>query len=296
MRHRIADLDGPVHYLDFGGAGNPVLLVHGLGGSALNWLSVGPQIARDHRTLALDLAGFGRTPLFGRAATVTGNGALVHQFIEKVVGEPVVLAGNSMGGYISVLEAADHGAWVDALVLVDAAVPGPHVRRTQPAMVGALAALSIPGIGPVLLDRRLRGLDAEHLVRRVLELVCADPSRVDPEVVREHVQLTREREHLGRQNARAFVHAFRSIGFRLADPRFWARVARVKAPTLVIHGTLDRVVPVGAAQELVRRRPDWTLELLDGVGHVPMLETPAVFMQALTRWPAYRIRSAAPVS
>ncbi len=291
MRHRVADVDGPVHYLDFGGAGPLALLVHGLGGNALNWMAVAPEIARLHRTLAIDLAGFGETPLFRRSAAVGSNAALVHDFIEKVIGEPVTLIGNSMGGYISILEAAEHASLVRALVLVDAAVPGPHVRRTPPAMVGALAALSIPGIGPTLFDQRLRGLEAEALVRRVLALVCADPSRVDPDVVRAHVRLTRERARLGRQNARAFVQAFRSIGFRLTDPRFWRRVARVKAPTLVIHGELDRVVGVGAARELKRRRPDWTLEILPGVGHVPMLEAPALFMAALEAWPAYRIPS-----
>lgn len=51
MRHGVVDLDGPVHFLDFGGEGDPLLLVHGLGGSALNWMAVGPRLAERHRTL-----------------------------------------------------------------------------------------------------------------------------------------------------------------------------------------------------------------------------------------------------
>ena len=97
-----------MHYVDFGGSGRPVLMVHGLGGNALNWMAVGPAIAETRRALAIDLAGFGQTPLFGRAATVGANVALVHDFIDGVVGEPVMLMGNSMGGYISVVEAAAH--------------------------------------------------------------------------------------------------------------------------------------------------------------------------------------------
>lgn len=284
MRHRVVDLDGPVHYLDFGGSGSPLLLVHGLGGNALNWLAVGPDLAESHHVLALDLAGFGQTPLFGRSATVTANAGLVHAFIERVVAEPVGLVGNSMGGYISVLEAADHPASVSSLVLVDAAIPGSYIRRMQPEMIGALAALSIPGLGTPLLDYRIRRLDAEALVRQALALVCADPSRVDPEIVKAHVKLTSERTYLGRQNSRAFVQAFRSIGFRLADPRFWLRIARVTAPTLIIHGSLDRVIPAAAAFELHRKRPDWQLEMFEGGGHVPMLETPDLFIKALTAW------------
>ncbi len=112
---------------------------------------------------------------------------------------------------------------------------------------------------------------------------------MDPEVVEAHVRLTREREHLGRQNARAFIQASRSIGLRMADPRFWSRVAAVTAATLIIHGSLDRLIPVPAARELHRRRPDWPLEVLEGVGHVPMMETPDGFMRVLRRWDGFRI-------
>jgi pimeloyl-ACP methyl ester carboxylesterase len=289
LRHRVADVDGPVHYLDFGGSGRPLLLVHGLGGSALNWMAVGAALARDRRVLAPDLAGFGRTPLFGRSASVAANVTLVHDFITAVVGEPVDLAGNSMGGLIGILEAAAHPESVRSLVLVDPAIPGAHVRRPEPLMLGAMAALSVPGLAQTLIDRRSRILGPEGLVRETLALVCAHPSRVDPAVVEAHVQLTRERMRLGRQNARAFVQASRSIGLRMASPRFWARVAEVEAPTLVLHGSLDRLIPLGAARSLVRRRPDWTLEVLEGVGHVPMLETPDLFLDALASWAPLRI-------
>ncbi|HUY73183.1 MAG TPA: alpha/beta hydrolase [Candidatus Dormibacteraeota bacterium] len=289
MRHKIADLDGPVHYLDFGGSGEPLLMVHGLGGSALNWMGVGPRVAGSYRALAIDLAGFGQTPLFNRSAAVGANAALVHDFVERVIGRPVVLMGNSMGGHISILEAAAHPQSVKAMILVDPAIPGVHVRRPEPAMLGVMAALSIPGLAQNLLGRRARTLGPEGLVRQALELVCADPSRVAPEIVEAHVKLTRERDHLGRQNDRAFLQASRSIGLRMADPRFWSRVSEVRAPTLLVHGSLDRLIPVAAARELARRRPDWQLEVLDGVGHVPMMETPELFMDTVDAWAAYRI-------
>ena len=296
MRHKVANLDGPVHYLDFGGSGRPVLMVHGLGGAAINWMAVGPEIATTHQALALDLAGFGQTPLFGRSATVPANATLVHDFIEKVIGEPAVLVGNSMGGHISVLEAAAHPHAVHSLVLVDPAIPGLHVRRSPPLMLGAMAALSVPGLAQNILERRLRALGPEKLVEQTLALVCADPSRVDPEVVEAHARLTRERMHLGPQNARAFIQASRSIGLHMASPRFWSRVAAVIAPALVVHGSLDRLIPVSAARDLVRRRPDWKLSVLEGVGHVPMMETPDRFLDALTSWSAFGIPSAAAAS
>jgi pimeloyl-ACP methyl ester carboxylesterase len=297
MRHRTADLDGPVHYVDFGGDGRPLLMVHGLGGNALNWMAVAPEIAESYHAIALDLAGFGQTPLFRRSAAVGANAELVHDFIEKVIGEPVVLMGNSMGGHIAILEAAAQPEWVTSMVLVDPAIPGVHVRRPEPAMLGVMAALSVPGLAELLLDRRARALGPEGLVRQSLAVVCAEPSRLSQEIVEAHITLTRERDRLGPQNGRAFLQASRSIGLRMADPRFWTRVARVQAPTLLIHGSLDRLIPVAAARELARRRPDWTLEVLDGIGHVPMMEAPEAFITALEAWSPYRIaRDTASVS
>src|ERR1700738_3569409 len=91
MRHRTVDLDGPVHYIDFGGEGPPVLMVHGLGGSALNWAAVGPELSKNNHAAAIDLAGFGQTPLFRRSSTLGANANLVHRFAEEVLGEPVIL-------------------------------------------------------------------------------------------------------------------------------------------------------------------------------------------------------------
>ena len=264
-------------------------MVHGLGGNAMNWMAVGPGLARTRHAMALDLAGFGRTPLFHRSAAVGANARLVHSFIEKVIGEPTTLMGNSMGGHIAILEAADHPRWVTALILVDPAVPGVHVRRPEPSMLGVMAALSVPGLAEIVLDRRARMLGPERLVRETIALVTADPSRVDGALLEAHVQLTRERGNLGRQNSRALMQATRSLGLRMADPRFWTRVRRVEAATLVVHGELDRLIPLAAARELVRRRTDWTLAVIEGAGHVPMMETPDRFVEVVNHWLAYKI-------
>jgi pimeloyl-ACP methyl ester carboxylesterase len=289
VRHKTVDLDGPVHYLDFGGDGKPLLMVHGLGGNAMNWMAVGPGLSKHHRVLALDLAGFGRTPLFNRSAAVGANANLVHSFIEQVIGEPVVLMGNSMGGHIAMLEAADHPRWVSGLILVDPAIPGVHVRRPDPTMLGVMAAITLPGLADMVIDRRARLLGPEGLVRETIAMVAADPSRIDATMIDAHVQLMRERENLGRQNSRAFLQAIRSLGLRMADPRFWARMRKIEAPALVIHGELDRLIPLSAARDLARRHPDWTFEVIDGVGHVPMMETPNRFLEVVNQWLMYRI-------
>ena len=77
-----------------------------------------------------------------------------------------------------------------------------------------------------MIDRRARILGPDRLVEQTIALVAADPSRVGGDLLDAHVQLTRERSNLGRQNSRAFTQAVRSLGLRMADPRFWARIKK----------------------------------------------------------------------
>src|SRR5438270_188534 len=98
MRELDADLGGPVHYADFGGAGSPLVFVHGLSGSPLNWLAVAPRLAETHRVFAIDLIGHGKTPLAGRPATLANHRRLLDAVIERVAAAPAVLVGPSTGG------------------------------------------------------------------------------------------------------------------------------------------------------------------------------------------------------
>src|SRR5689334_11534423 len=106
MKHSSVDLGGPVHFADFGGEGPPLVLVHGLGGSHANWLAVAGRLSARFRVLAPDLVGFGRTPLAGRSTAVQANADLVGRFIDKVIGAPAIVVGNSMGGLCGALLAS----------------------------------------------------------------------------------------------------------------------------------------------------------------------------------------------
>jgi hypothetical protein len=86
-------------------------------------------------------------------------------------------------------------------------------------------------------------LGPERLVQETMALVVADQSRIDPSLLEAHIQLTRERGNLGPQSSRAFMQASRSLGLRMADPRFWTRVRKIEAPTLWLR-RLDRLIPL----------------------------------------------------
>jgi pimeloyl-ACP methyl ester carboxylesterase len=284
---RWVDLDGPVHYLDFGGpaCGPAVVCVHGLAGSAVNWSAIAPLLTSTCRMLAVDLPGHGLTRSLGRRTSVPAMHALLHRFIEAVPAGPVILFGNSMGGMISVLEASTVPAEVAGVVLIDPVLP------LVPAMpdhyvTPMLAAYAVPGLGPLLMSRRRR-LSPEDLVDSVLSLCCADTSRVPAGVLAQHVKVARQ-ALLAPDTERDISASARSmIAIFAGDLRgraYRQAIGSITCPVLLLHGTRDRLVPIAVARAAARANPAWTMIELPGVGHVPQLEAPEDIAGAIIGW------------
>ncbi len=283
---RFADLDGPVHFVEWEGPpGRTFVLVHGLGGSLLSWLAVAPGLANHGRVLALDLPGFGQTPRAGRRSRVSDQRRIVSRFIEEVAGGgPVALVGNSMGGGVSMLEAALEPANVEALVLSNSVFPFARGALPAPIVLLGFALYRIPRLGEWASRQRLTRLEAERAVELGLRIIAADPSTIPPELVRMHVQLL-VRHQADEDAGPAFLESARSLMAlgRRHDLVRWI-VGSVKCPVLVIHGRADRLVPAGYAQAAVRMRPDWDMRLLPKVGHVPQMEVPERWLAVVEDW------------
>ena len=272
---RTVDLDGPVHYIDFGGpeGGRTVVLVHGLGGSHLNWDLLAPLLRRHFRVLALDLPGFGRSEPSGRRASVPANVEVLARFLTEVAGAPAVLMGNSMGGTISILTAARSPEVVTGVVLLDAAVPGPR-GKPDPLVTASFALYAIPMVGERFLRLRRARQTPLARVRDLLRLCGVDPNALPAEVIDRSVTLLEERKDVEGMD-KAFLAAARSLLRLLADPRrYRAAMSAVTAPVLLIQGERDRLVPVTAARDVAARNPGWRYVELAGVGHVPQLQVP----------------------
>lgn len=286
MIPRTLDLGGPVHYMDFGGSGPTLVLVHGLGGSHLNWMKVGEKLARRARVVALDLAGFGLTPLEGRSASVHANQALLDRFIQVVSPtEPVLLMGNSMGGAISVMQAARQPQRVSGLVLVNPAQPRADDTRMERGVLLQFALYAIPGLGEFYVKRRAARFGPEKLARGMLKLCCNDLERFAEGVVQAHVDFARERHERMPWANEAFIEAARTLVMLLVRKKKFREMEKsIRVPTLLVQGSEDRLVPVANSRELARVRPDWTYVEYPGVGHTPMMEIPDQFLSTVETW------------
>lgn len=281
-----ADLDGPVHWVDYGGPeGGPLLVcVHGLGGSHVNWLALAPLLTPTCRVVALDLAGFGHTRGLRRSTSVQANAALVARFLREVAGAPAVLVGNSMGGLVSILAADADPDAVAGLALLDPAVPPSLRARPDPLTMAMFAAYFTPGVGKAVIQGRRRLRTAEQLAMETLRLCCSDASRVSPDVVRAHVTLARDRRAYA-ELEKEFVTATRSLLWALAKRReISTTLRRISVPVLLLHGDEDRLVSIASAREVAAANPTWRFEVAQGVGHVPQLEVPEWTAAHLLDW------------
>ena len=283
---RFADLGGPVHYVEWEGPpGRTFVLVHGLGGSHLQWALVGRPLATHGRVLAPDLAGFGRTPRLGRSSKLTANRALLSHFIEEVVGGgPVVLGGNSMGGGIAMMQASVEPASVEGLILTSSVYPWARGGRPSPVVMGGFALYRTQGLGEWVMKQRLNRLSAERVVRLGFRVTMVDPSVLPDWLLRAHVDLLLERV-ADPDTGPAFLEAARSL-MRLGQNPERARqlLEDVKCPVIAIHGRQDRFVPAAFAWAATEAQPGWMIRVLPSVGHIPQLEAPDRWMRAIEDW------------
>jgi pimeloyl-ACP methyl ester carboxylesterase len=269
---------------------SPQLLVHGLGGSSVTWVEVMEGLSEHGPVVAVDLPGFGRTPIADDdPLTIEGYVAFVLAVANALGWERFTLHGNSMGGLIGTLLAADHPDRVDRLVLVSPALPPRSplgllkpsratINGMLPVAVSSLTALALGAVGLAG-----PGLDARRN-RAMLKLIYPDPDGVDRAVL-DLMAADFADDVEGVDRRRALLAATRSISSLWADPRqVWRAVQRVVSPTMLVGGTHDALVPAKVLREVLAARPDWEGRVLDDRRHALMLEDPAAYVDMVDNW------------
>lgn len=256
----------PANVLDLGGRGKPVVFVHGLGGRWTNWL---PNLmafrAAGHRVVAVDLPGFGHSPMPSWKITISAYGDWLEDLFDQLAIDRACVVGNSMGGFIAAEAAIAHASRVERLVLVAAAgITIEHQRndRLQAALERAEVLIAAQGAA---VARRARWLVTRPGLRKaMLAIVTPDGDRWDPDLAMEQILGT------GKPGFLPSLDALTHYPIR-------ERLGEIDCPTLIVWGTEDRLVPVRDADVFEQMIPGARKVVWDGIGHVPQLEVPDRF-------------------
>jgi pimeloyl-ACP methyl ester carboxylesterase len=254
-------VDGtPANVIELG-AGPPLLLVHGLSGCWQNWLENIPHFARTHRVIAVDLPGFGASPMPPGEISIPGYARFLDGVCDALSIDAAAVVGNSMGGYVAAELAIASPQRVERLMLVSAAGITAEYLHRDGVMAGArvVAAIATGSAARHELFARRPGL------RRIaLQFVVRHPERLSAPLAH---------ELMSGAGKPAFLPAMEAILVH----RISKRLPQIACPTFVVWGEADRVIPARDARRFAQLIPDVRVELLPDTGHVPMLERPETF-------------------
>lgn len=248
---------------DHPGPGKPLVLLHGFGACAFTWRNWLPTLTLQHRVLNIDLKGFGASPApaDGRYAP-QDHAAEVLNALGQLKVEAPILVGHSMGGGIALLTALalqddPERAPVAGLVIV----AGAAYRQRLPKFVNLARKGGIARMTMAVLPKN-------EFVSMVLKEVQA------PGAPRTREQIEGYAKPFGRSEVR---YGAVETAVSLLPPNLDETVLRypgLTAPTQLIWGELDRIVPLWVGQRLEEELPNASLTVLFGCGHIPQDEMP----------------------
>ena len=258
-----------VNYVEIGD-GPPLLFVHGLSGCWQNWLENIPYFARSHRVIAVDLPGFGASPMPPWELTIPAYGRFLRDFCERLGVDRCSLVGNSMGGFVATEVAITDPERVDDLTLVSAAgITWARARREPAEMLARVGRAA----APLVLRFELSAIRRPRIRELAFRGVFHDPNALRREMLWENVVPAF-------QSPGTFDSMRNLVGHDIRD-----RLEEIGVPTLIVWGRNDRVVPIPAAFSYKKRIGDNAeLIIFDECGHVPQIERPVRFNRVVEKF------------
>ena len=259
-----------------------VVYVHGLGGSATDFTDLAGLVATRVAGLAVDLPGFGRSePELGFDYRLQSHATALGDFLTGLDHGPLHLVGNSMGGAIVLLIAAQRPELVRTLTLISPAMPDLRVdprRMSDPRF----ALVVLPLVGSRVL-RAIAQTSPERRTEQMLQLCFAEPSAVSAGRRAQAEEEFAERQGMGWASAALSRSAEGLVRSWLA-PRsrsLWTVAAGVDRPALVVWGARDRLVSVRKAPRTASALPRGKLLVLPRTGHIAQMEQPETVARAM---------------
>jgi pimeloyl-ACP methyl ester carboxylesterase len=255
----------PVNTIELGD-GPPLVFVHGLSGSWQNWLEQLPVLADEHRVIALDLPGFGHSPMPAGEISIPGYARTLDALLEQLGVNAAAIVGNSMGGFIGSELAISSPQRVERLVLISSAGISTHhnpaATRAAPALRRleriVMAAAGWTASKSDTVARRPRLRDA------TLNVVVRHPGRLPAALAAEQLRAA---------GKPGFMQALEAI----LDYQIRDRLGKIACPTLIVWGDHDRLVTVRDAHVFAELIPDSREVIFEDTGHMAQLERPARF-------------------
>jgi pimeloyl-ACP methyl ester carboxylesterase len=258
-----------IHYIEHPGAGTPVVLIHGLPGTAEDWEDVTPLLV-GHRTIAIDRPGFGYSS--GGYVPFDRQLEIIHELLAKLHVVRPILVGHSYGGTISLGLAERYPSDVRGLVLVDAAAAGQKVDGLTDAQAHLVKFLQLPVIrqvsnatfGQLLTTVSVNQADAEAF--HPLPVVAAHRRRV----------LEINMTHGNLEAWSGEILASTGVIAQIDDG-----LSHIQAPAVVIQGEQDELVNQSHGRKLAATLPHARLVMLYG-GHMQPYDHPAAIAAAVS--------------
>ncbi|WP_339154849.1 alpha/beta fold hydrolase [Actinomadura luteofluorescens] len=238
----------------------PLLLIHGSGASGGTWNPMIPALAAHRRVVRVDLPGCGQSPP-AASYDVPDQADRVAALLDDLGIRDADVAGHSSGGYVATALAERRPGLVGTLTLISTG-PDLDALLRQPPLVRALLS---PPLGPLLWARR-----SDALIRRGIAATAAGPVDVPDDLVTGVRAIT----------YRAMRTVLRRNTAYLAERSVPERLAALRVPLLVIFGAADPRWDPSSAHRY-GAVPDARIEMLPGVGHLPVLEAPGATAELL---------------
>jgi pimeloyl-ACP methyl ester carboxylesterase len=272
----------PIRYQVAGEAGPAVLLIHGFGASSDHWRQNLPVLGQQQRVYALDLIGFGQsakpTPTESLEYTFPTWAALVVEFCEQVIGEPVFLVGNSIGCVVALQAAVDAPGQVRGVAMLNCSLRLLHERKriTLPwyKRVGSVWLQQVLAYKP-LGYFFFRQLAQAKTLRKILLQAYGRPTAVTDELV--ELLLAPARDPGA---ADVFLAFIRYAQGPLAEDL----LPQVQCPVLILWGEADPWEPVALGQAYAQYPTVQDFRVLPGLGHCPQDDGPEIVNPILQAW------------
>lgn len=258
-----------IHYTDQGPKDAKVLLlIRGSNSSLHTWVAAAEILDEKYRIVAVDLMGHGLTgPSTKRDYSAAANIKSINAVLDHLQIKNAVWVGNSMGGWLAWRGALANPERVSKLVIVDAS----GARTNEPIKPYIGAKLAANPIGKMILT----SVTPKFLVAKSLEQSVADKSKMSDELVNRYWELLRypgNRQGVIDRNATS------------REEDYWDKVGDIKAPTLIVWGDKDNVIPLSHSRAFNEKIKGSDLVVMKNNGHLPMEESPAEFAKHLDGW------------